>query len=329
MPITSYAARLQAVVQIHREIASGSYPSATVLGEKLGVSPKTVRKYLELLSSMFNYNPIYDAYRHGYYYDQKTSRTSPLTPRLREDEIAAVLLLEQTARSLSGSPVQAVLESVLDKLRLMMPADCPISLDDLAHAMSLRLERAASVEQNSEILRRLYEGVLNRKRVLVRYAARDSNGLTRRKLDPLHLTRCEGQWYLVAYCHLRKANRTFVPARMQQVELLNEKFERPPDFDPQEHFRSAFGIAVGLPVCEVQLRFLPSVADLIRERQWHATQKLTDLPDGCVRLTMTCSQGPELHGWILSWGEQVVVEAPAALGETIRARHLQASQARM
>ena len=35
---------------------------------------------------------------------------------------------------------------------------------------------------------------------------------------------------------------TFVPARMQNVRLLGETFERPKDFDPQEHFRMAFGI---------------------------------------------------------------------------------------
>ena len=29
---------------------------------------------------------------------------------------------------------------------------------------------------------------------------------------------------------------------MQNVRLLGETFERPKDFDPQEHFRMAFGI---------------------------------------------------------------------------------------
>lgn len=324
MPIASNASRLQAALQIHREIASGSYPNATVLGKELEVSAKTARKYVALLADVFGVNPIYDQYRHGYHYEN-VSRAS-LVPRLREDEVAAVFLIEQAARSLAGSPVQKVLESVLSKLALMMPAGCDITLGELSDALSLRLDRASSVsDHDRETLNTLYGALMQRRRVSIVYAGRDRDKPTRRKIDPIHLTRCEGQWYLVAYCHLRRQIRTFVPARMQSVRALTETFQRPPGFDPQKHFRTAFGVVSGYKVSAVALHFDTEVAGLIRERQWHATQTLEELSGGEVRLQMTCSQSYELIAWLLSWGEHVVVESPAELGREVAEAHRRAA----
>ncbi len=320
MPVTSHAGRLQAAMQIHREILAGKYPNATSLGKLLGVSSKTARSYVELTADVFGVNPLYDEYQYGYYYQNVPK--APLIPNLREEEVAAVFLIEQAARDLTGSPVQKVLESVLSKLALMLPSSCNVTLDDIGSALSLRSDRGASVAQrDQETLTTLYSALLQRRCVGITYEAPGQKAPTRRTIDPIHLTRCEGQWYLVAYCHLRKEIRTFVPARMKNVKVLSEKFERPPNFDPREHFRTAFGIAAGKDVREVAIRFDVAVAVLIRERQWHPTQKLEELPGGAVRMTITCSQGIELQAWILSWGEQVHVESPTELIETIRRRH--------
>ncbi|MGD0093558.1 MAG: WYL domain-containing protein [Planctomycetota bacterium] len=324
MPTTSNTFRLQAALKIHHRIMSGSYPNATALGKELGVTAKTARKYFELLADVFGVNPIYDQYEHGYHYEN-VSRAS-LVPRLREDEVAAVFLVEQAARSLAGSPVQKVLESVLGKLALMIPAGCSVTLDQLSDALSLRLERASSVsDHDRQTLNTLYAALMQKRRVSIVYTGRYRDEPTQRKIDPIHLTRCEGQWYLVAYCHLRKHIRTFVPARMQSVRILNETFERPAGFDPQEHFRSAFGIVTGCNVSALALRFDAEVAGLIRERQWHATQTLEELPGDEVRLRMTCSQSNELVAWLLSWGEHVVVEAPVELGREVAQAHRSAA----
>jgi predicted DNA-binding transcriptional regulator YafY len=325
MPVTSHAARLQAAMQIHREIIAGKFPNATALGKLLGVSAKTARSYVALMADIFGVNPLYDEFRHGYYYEQVPR--APLIPTLREDEVAAVFLIEQAARDLAGSPIQKVLESVLSKLALMLPTNCNVTLDDIGGALSLRLDRGASLEhRDQETLTTLYGALLKKRSVSIQYEAPGHKDPSRRIIDPIHLTRCEGQWYLLAYCHLRKDMRTFVPARMKNVRVLSQSFERPAHFDPREHFRSAFGIAAGKDVREVALRFDASIAVLIRERQWHPTQQFSALADGSLRMTLTCSQGAELQAWILSWGEQAVVEKPAELIQKIHDRHRAAAE---
>jgi predicted DNA-binding transcriptional regulator YafY len=54
-------------------------------------------------------------------------------------------------------------------------------------------------------------------------------------------------------------------------------------------------------------------ADYVRERRWHETQQLQELPAGCVRLTVQLSCLEEIERWILSWGNHARVIGPPEL----------------
>ena len=55
------------------------------------------------------------------------------------------------------------------------------------------------------------------------------------------------------------------------------------------------------------------MAQLIRERRWHASQELTDLPGGGVRLRLRLNNLQELERWVLSWGTHASVIRPKRL----------------
>jgi len=58
--------------------------------------------------------------------------------------------------------------------------------------------------------------------------------------------------------------------------------------------------------------------ELVRERKWHRSQELTDLPGGGVRLHLRLNNLAEVERWILSWGTHATVERPERLRETLR-----------
>ncbi len=104
-----------------------------------------------------------------------------------------------------------------------------------------------------------------------------------------------------------------------------ERFDYPADYRPEQVYGDAFGI-IGGPVVEVSLRFRRGSAPYIRERRWHRSQRLTDLPDGGVRLEMRVGRSWELISWILSFGPEVRVEAPEDLALHIQSLHQQAAR---
>ena len=95
-----------------------------------------------------------------------------------------------------------------------------------------------------------------------------------RVVDPYHLANINGEWFLFAWCHLRKDIRTFVPARIQAIEPTGKTFARPQKFSLEKRLRDSFGVQSGQGSFDVVIRFNELVADYIREKKWHDSQEL-------------------------------------------------------
>jgi proteasome accessory factor B len=67
----------------------------------------------------------------------------------------------------------------------------------------------------------------------------------------------------------------------------------------------------------VRLRFLPKVARSVAEVRWHSTQTVTFQEDGSVIIEFRVDGLNEITWWILSYGDQVQVLAPAALRQKV------------
>ena len=106
--------------------------------------------------------------------------------------------------------------------------------------------------------------------------------------------------------------RTFAIERIEKIEVLDESFEVPADFNVSEYGRSAFGIAGGRPEA-VELAFDAEMAGYIRERVWHESQSLEEGPGHGVTLRMNVSPGFELKSWIKGFLPHVRVIKPAKL----------------
>ena len=69
---------------------------------------------------------------------------------------------------------------------------------------------------------------------------------------------------------------------------------------------------------EVRLRFTGEAARRVRESVWHHSQQVIDHSDGECDIVLRVGGIREIRSWILSWGGDVEVLAPAALREDIR-----------
>jgi predicted DNA-binding transcriptional regulator YafY len=110
--------------------------------------------------------------------------------------------------------------------------------------------------------------------------------------------------------------RTFAVERIEKIEVLDETFQVPADFNVSEYARGAFGIAGGRPEA-VELVFDADMASYIRERVWHESQSLEEGEDGSVVLRMNVAPGWELKAWIKGFLPQVRVIKPASLRDEI------------
>ena len=137
-------------------------------------------------------------------------------------------------------------------------------------------------------------------------------------MQPYHLAHRENLWYLVAFDTSRQALRTFALPRMSGVRVGAVGFSRPEGFSPERFFASALGVLGGEGNHRVVIRFSPAVADRVREREWHESQELKDLPEGGLEVSLRLGALAEVETWILGWGAGAEVVAPKELRERLR-----------
>ena len=88
----------------------------------------------------------------------------------------------------------------------------------------------------------------------------------------------------------------------------------PEDFDIAEVTRSSWGIwQPGEALEEVVLLFKPAVAARVRETTWHEAAAITEQSDGALEMRLQVASEIEMRPWVLGWGSQVEVLAPASL----------------
>lgn len=85
----------------------------------------------------------------------------------------------------------------------------------------------------------LWEALVARKRVRLRYRGVGRAEPTERDVDPWGMCLRRGVWVLVGYCHLRQGRRTFHVDRIEDVRAHRARprspdYEVPPDFDVSE-----------------------------------------------------------------------------------------------
>ena len=105
--------------------------------------------------------------------------------------------------------------------------------------------------------------------------------------------------------------------RIEAVELKDQRFQRPKDFDLQKHLAKSFGVYHGDGEVRVRVRFLPTVARYVGESTWHPSQKLTRHRDGSVIAEFTLDGMQEIKRWIMGFGRNAIVLEPTDLCEQI------------
>jgi proteasome accessory factor B len=97
------------------------------------------------------------------------------------------------------------------------------------------------------------------------------------------------------------------------------KFRRPIDFSIGRYLEQSFGVYARPAKTKhtIHIAFDSFAAPLVQERQWHPSQKIKQLQNGAIELSLTLGNLEEIERWILSWGPHARVLAPPDLKERI------------
>ena len=301
-------------MRIHSAIASGGYPNATTLAGDMEVSTKSIQRDIEFMRDRMELPIDFDRARNGFRYTEEVSGFPTL--QITEGELFALLVAEKALQQYRGTSFEKPLISAFKKMAESLPDEISLNVGDWDQAISFRT--TAEPILNLEIFDALAKAATLRTQLKLCYRKPGRRETEDRVVDPYHLANINGEWFLFAHDHLRQDIRTFAPARIVSMAPTGRTFTRPHKFSLEKRLRDSFGVMAGPGRFDVVIRFNDLVADYIREKRWHASQKLIELKDGGVELRLTLSSLVEIQRWILGWGGGAMVVQPPELVESVR-----------
>ncbi len=233
---------------------------------------------------------------------------------LTRQEIAAVAWAVKEGEK--RQPFQAAVSTALPKLQTFASVRDGRLAAAFEGAVATWDRGIKNYEAAAPTLLRLLEAIVNLRRCKVEYGSPNGTHPRRFPFDAYRLLAVHGGLYCVGKVPAYRNFITLAVDRIRALELLDEPFTVDPAFDPKRYEAEAFGVAWEKPMTVV-VRFSADQAPFVREREWHPTQRVRDLPRGRVELTFRAGGMFEIRRWILGWGEAAEVIRPAGLREDV------------
>lgn len=216
------------------------------IAQRLEVTVRTVRRYIVMLQDMGI--PI-EAARGaaGAYYLRRGYKLPPLM--FNDAEAVALTLGLRMIRTIQMPSEVAAIEGALAKIERILPEKVLDQVRGVQGTISFQVAPPPT-QVRFRFVSLLSVAAQQGKRVALRYAD-FSGGESARTFDPYGIVCHEGYWYTAGYCHLRSALRTFRIDRILTLDLLDEPFARPSDFDALQHVITTFATMPGTYAIEV------------------------------------------------------------------------------
>lgn len=306
---------VERMLRIHEELRCGALTNCTKLGALLEVSVRTVQRDLDFMRDRLNLPVEYVPQLYSYRYSHPVENFP--TTQVTEGEMLSLLVAQKALEQYEGTPFHRHLVAAFEKIRQGLREQITVKGLDQLEAVTFRHFGHGKVD--AIVFGKLCRAILGKREITFLYKKHGKSQNEYRKLQPYHLANLDNQWYLIGYDLDRSAMRTFALPRMDRVEISRRTFVRTSSFSPGKFLAHSIGPSIGQDVVKrVRVRFDAFAAGHIRERVWHPSMKLIEMPTGGVEATLDLGRLDDIQRWILNWGSHAEVLEPLELVEAIK-----------
>jgi proteasome accessory factor B len=305
--------RVSRIVNILTTLQSGEKYSPADLEEILGVSRRTLFRDLKELQSI-GVPYRYDTKDSSYKIDPKFF-LPPVDFTLAE--ALSLLMLVHKVRNHLPMPFRnsALLAGL--KVENNLPAEVRHYCQTSLQKTTVAPEQYAIIKSLDTIYGTIQKAIRKKNVLKLSYHSLYEQQTINTTLCPYHILYKNRSWYVIGFSGLHKTVRTFNLSRINTIEALDSHFADGDDFDLYEYLGRAWALIPEGRLYDIKLKFSPLVAHNVSEIQWHSTQQSQWNEDESVTMSFRVDGLGEISWWVLGYGDQVQVLAPAALRKKV------------
>ncbi len=281
---------------------------------KLEISQATFKRDLAKLRDRLNIPVVFDRDLGGYRIDNTDTHQELPGLWFSQDEILALLTIQNMLEQLEPGLLGPKLKPLQQRLDDMLTGQ-GLSAETLSQRV--RLVHAGKRRLKLKCFELIAKATLERKQITIQHFNRQTGKMVERTISPQQLVHYRDNWYVDAWCHLRKEVRSFAVDAITECEQLDVDAKELDTDQLRSSMQSGYGIFGGAVKGWAKLKFTPERARWVKHEEWHPDQKGHEESDGSYVLEIPYSDERELIGDILRYGADVQVNCPVSLKDRV------------
>ena len=283
--------------------------------DELGItslSTRTIRRDLEALQSAG-----IDVDSH----DMQRGKVWKLGPRAKATtkisfsatELIALSLGRQLMYPLAGTPFWMGIETFWNKIQEEVPSSVLTHYEKFRRTLRVLGVPAKSYEKQRGIIKTLNRAIVEHRLVEIEYQAVGAPKKTR-IIEPYTIVLFQSSLYIICAAHEvedpDKRVRNLKLDRFGKATILDKWFKVPSDLDLDQIVGNSLGIFIGKKPRNFKIKIAPHAAQWVIEDPWHPEQKVRELNDGSIELSVKAVHDLEIIPRVLSLGADAEIVSP-------------------
>lgn len=301
--------RFDRIIAILIQLQSRRIIKAQDLAERFDVSLRTIYRDIRTLEA--SGVPIYSEAGVGYSL-MDGYRLPPVM--FTREEASSFIAAEKLMQKFSDTEMKKHYESAAFKLKAVLRTADKDWVSNIESSVMMQPTSTLFNENAPNALALLFKSIAEKKQIRVGYRAFEAEEVTQRILEPVGIFHDHDNWYVLAFCHLRKDYRQFRTDRIQSISNTDDVFTR--EHQPLETYLKNDQEKV--PTTKVKIEVDLKVKKYMDfEKKYHGfvEERITGKQ---VEMTFLCrSINDGFARWYLTFGDYARILEPDSLRERV------------
>lgn len=206
-------------------------------------------------------------------------------------------------------PYYSVFVQALNKIRSVNPNKNPTN--KILNINDKSAKAKIEYKKESKIWLKINDSIISNRKLKIKYS-NATGQITERIICPYALFTYYEANYVIAYCEVKKEIRQFKFMRIEEIELLEEKFKNE-EINIDEYLKNTMGLFKD-ELINMKLKIRYPYAKGFTEVRWINNEKITDfIEDGYIIYEANAYGKKQIINWIMGMGEFCEVIEPKSL----------------
>ncbi|OIV43582.1 helix-turn-helix transcriptional regulator [Flavobacterium johnsoniae] len=298
--------RFDRIVAILIQLQSKRIVKAQELADRFDCSLRTIYRDIRTLEA--SGVPIYSEAGVGYAL-MEGYRLPPVM--FTREEVSSFIAAEKLMQKFTDPSLGSHYASAMYKLKSVLRSTDKDWLSNIESRVVMQMQSTEPMfnDNSPNTLAVLFEGIAEKKQILLSYKTFDKDETTQRNIEPVGVFHDHNNWYFLGYCHLRKDYRQFRTDRILGIKKSESDFTI--EHDSLDSYLTK---TETIPTTKVRILIEKKIARyLSTERKYHGFISEKEV-DGKIEMNFMCRDIESgFARWFLMFGDYAEILEPERL----------------